>query len=453
MKYILRPYIAIALAVVLSAAAGGRAQSSRVSQILERVDPLLTHSSQGYLGVLVSDVDNDSATKQKLKEVRGALITLIDHDAPAGKGGLHVNDVVLEVNGQRVEGAEQFGRMLREMPAGRKVNLLISRDGNTQNLEITLCDRKAMEQDVWNKLNRQEDSGGSAPTKGLFTGSGDVGGSHFPFPFSGSSLNVGAAVEPLQPQTAEVLGIQNGILVRQVARKSEAAAAGFKPKDVILKVGAEFIKTTADWDRALRSNQDKPVQVTILRDGKQQVLNLQVDSKHNKSEVDYRQFFPGLLPDGPADTGMEMAGFIDGPCLMMAGMDPEWAADAQAAAEQLRQQAQEFAKNFKAQDFQIDPKEMEKFRQDMEQFRQDFNPDAFKMDPKQFEQFQQQMEQFRKDFNSDLFRVDPKQMEDLQKQMEQFRKTMPDLFKFNKQQLDQLRRDMQQLQAEISRQV
>lgn len=439
MKYILRPCIAIALAVVLNAAPGGKAQSSRVSQILEKVDPLLTHSSQGYLGVLVSDVDNDSASKLKLKEVRGALITLIDHDAPAGQFGLHVNDVVLEVNGQRVEGAEQFGRMLREMPAGRKVNLLISRDGNTQNMEIQLCDRKVMEQDVWNKLNHQADGGGSAPVKGLFTGNGDVGGSHFPFPFSGSSLNVGAAVEPLQPQTAEVLGIQNGILVRQVARKSEAAAAGFKPKDVILKVGTEVIKTTADWDRALRSNQDKPVQVTILRDGKQQVLNLQVDSKHNKGEVDYRDIFPGLLPDGPAP--------------LMAALNPPWAADAQDAAEQLRTQAEEFAKNFKPGDFQIDPKEMEKFRQDMEQFRLDFNPDIFKIDPKEFEQFQQHMEQFRKQFNSDAFRIDPKRMQELQKQMEQFRKSMPELFKLNKQELDQLHRELQQLKAQVNAQV
>src|SRR5438270_13814975 len=148
MKYILRPYIAIALAILVGAAAGAGAQSSGIGRVLEKIDPLLTHSSPGYLGVLVSDVDNDSVSKLKLKEVRGALITLIDHDAPAGQVGLRVNDVVLEVNGQKVEGAEQFGRMLREFPAGRKVSLLITRDGSPQTLEVQLCDRKVMEQDV-----------------------------------------------------------------------------------------------------------------------------------------------------------------------------------------------------------------------------------------------------------------------------------------------------------------
>ena len=79
---------------------------------------------------------------------------------------------------------------------------------------------------------------------------------------------------------AEYLGVQGGLMVKQVARKSEAAAAGLKAFDVILKVGTDSITTSADWDRALRSNVGKPVQVTILRDKKQQTLTLQVDSKH-----------------------------------------------------------------------------------------------------------------------------------------------------------------------------
>jgi serine protease Do len=410
MKSILRPYITIALAILVSASLGARAQSTGFAQFLEKIDPLLSHTSQGYLGVMVSDVDNDSATKLKLKEVRGALITLIDHDAPAGQVGLHVNDVVLELNGQKIESAEQFGRMLHEMPAGRKIAMLLSRDGAPQTIEVQLCDRKAMEQDVWNKLRQQGDGPNPAPALGIFNGSSEPGTPGFHMPFFGSTLNVGAVVEPLTGQMADFLGIQTGILVKQVTRKSEAAAAGLKSHDVILKVGTDSISTTADWDRALRANQNKPVQVTILRDGKQQVVNLQVDSKHNKSEVDYQDIFPGLLPDGP--------------CPLLAELDSSWAADAQAAADQLRAQAEEFQKNFNPGDFKIDPKEVEKFRL--------------------------QMEQFRKEFNSESFKIDQKQMEDLKRQMEEFRKSMPELL--NKQ-MEQLRRDMDQLRLGLTQHV
>ncbi len=82
------------------------------------------------------------------------------------------------------------------------------------------------------------------------------------------------------PQMAEYFGVPGGLMVKLVSRKSEAAASGLKAFDVILKVGSDSISTSADWDRSLRSNQGKPVQVTILRDKKQQTITLQVDSKH-----------------------------------------------------------------------------------------------------------------------------------------------------------------------------
>ena len=48
----------------------------------------------------------------------------------------------------------------------------------------------------------------------------------------------------------------------------------------------------SDWDRALRSNQGKPVQVTILRDKKQQTLTLQVDSKRKTGALEMEELFP-----------------------------------------------------------------------------------------------------------------------------------------------------------------
>ena len=263
------------------------AQLSGLAQLLEEPSRLLHSGTPGYMGVLVSDVDSDFASKNRLKEARGAAVTLLDHDAPAAQAGIRVNDVILQVNGQPVENAEIFTRMLRELPAGHTVSLLISRDGNTQTIAVELCDRKKMEHDVWNKLDQGADSGQSGPTMGILgNGSGDVPSSpgfHLPF---GSSLNVGAIVEPLAPQMADYLGVQSGLMIKQVIRKSEAEASGLKAFDVILKVGSENIATSADWDRALRANLNKTVAVTILRDRKQQTVTLQVDSKRHRSELE-----------------------------------------------------------------------------------------------------------------------------------------------------------------------
>jgi serine protease Do len=423
MKYFLRPYKLLAVAVFLGVTLGwlaappGALAQTTISRLMQEINPLLSHS-QGYLGVLVSDVDTDSANKLRLKDVRGAVITLIDHDAPAGQIGLHVNDVVLSVNGQAVEGAEQFGRMMREVPAGHKVTLIISHDGTPQTVTVQLVDRKKMEHDVWNKMNDSDAFPPPPSGMGLLTGGGEGWSLGHVSPF-GSSLKVGALVEPLTSQMADYLGVPSGVMVKQVARKSEAANAGLKAFDVILKVGSENIQTTADWDRALRSNEGKQVQVTVLRERKQQTLNLQVDSKHH-SKVEWTDIFPQVE------------------CPQVAELDQQLGLD---LAEPLREHAREFQGEFSQQ-------QLDEIRRQAQELRDSLKsgkfPD-FKVDPKQIEELQKQMEEFRQSFKADQFKIDPKQMEELQRQMEEFRKSFPQNFQFDRRQLDQLQQQLEQM--------
>ena len=90
---------------------------------------IFTGGSGSWLGVGVTEVSPEKMNALKLAEERGALLGKIVPDSPASKAGLKENDVVLEINSQRVEGTEQFRRMIREIPAGRTANLTIWRDG------------------------------------------------------------------------------------------------------------------------------------------------------------------------------------------------------------------------------------------------------------------------------------------------------------------------------------
>jgi serine protease Do len=475
MNRFMRPYIqagvALLGAAITIAPVVVHAQATRISQIIEEPNPLLLHSgSQGYLGVLVGDVDNDSANKLKLKDIRGAVITLIDHDAPAAQVGLRVNDVLLEVNGQAVESAEAFGRMMREIPPGRKVTMVISRDGVTQTINVQLADRKKLDTDIWNKLNSGSDI--NSPVEGLGIlgtgGAGDAplpGGFHIPFVGS-STLKVGAMVEPLTAQMAEYLGVQNGLMVKQVVRKSEAAAAGMKSFDVILKVGAENIATVSDWERSMRANQGKAVQITILRDKKQQSLTLQVDSK-KKGELDIEEIFP--------DSNCPLMAFAD-PDVML-DLQQNLAGDDSAAqsmrdqaealkdqlgqwqdqsgnyhfeitpqqAEEFRKQAEQFRDAFKDRNFGVDQKQLDQWKQQMQEFGKNFDSDAFKFDQQQMDQFKQDMDKFRQDFKSQDFKFDQKLLDQLhQMQSPTFDEKMREELK---RQMDQLKRQMEEMQA------
>ncbi len=401
MKHLLRPYRKVEVVVALGICAGMaamsgcvQAQSTQINDLLQGTSALLHSGSQGYLGVWVDDIDSDKAQTLKLKEVRGAVITLIDHDAPAGQIGLRVNDVVLQLNGQNVEGAEQLRRMLKEIPPGRKVSLEFSRDGNVQTTSVELVDHRQMAHDVWNKLGTHSDTSSQAPGNGLLPGGGDAPlPGMFHMPIFGSTLNVGALVEPLTGQMADYFGVQNGLMVKQVAKKSEAATAGLKAFDVILKVGPDPITTLSDWDRALRSNQGKPVQVTVLRDKKQQTLTLQVDSKHKTSSLKMEELFPG------------------GDCGALAELNPEalhlFSEDSETA-QALRDQAEQIKDKLQSMmPFQLSPDEAEAFRKQAEELRDQMKLEPFKIDPKQMDEFREQMKQFRERLEPMSFEVRP----------------------------------------------
>jgi membrane-associated protease RseP (regulator of RpoE activity) len=421
MKYLLRPYISLGFVVLVGAGVAmmppcAAAQGAEITQILQEPSPLILGSStsQGYLGVDFVDVDQDKAQTLKLKDVRGAVITLIDHDAPAGQIGLRVNDVVIQLNGQTVEGAEQLKRMLKEIPPGHKVSIEISRDGNVQTLAVELVDHKVLGHDVWNKIGNGGDVfAQSTPALGILTGEGDASlPGAFRMSIFGSTLNVGAFVEPLTSQMAEYLGVPSGLMVKQVARKSEAAAAGLKAFDVILKVGPDAVTNLAGWDRALRANQGKPVQVTILRDRKQQTLTLQVDSKHKTGELEQEEIFPA--GDGA------MVAEVDPDSKQMFGWNDAPAAEAlREQAEAIKDRVQEMVQS------EIGSQETEELRKQAEKIRDSIKGENFKgftMDQKQMDELKRQMEEFSKNFKAEDFKVDPKQMEELKRQMKEWQK-------------------------------
>jgi len=401
MKHFLRPYRSFGFFVLTFSGVGlvavpgsAVAQSTQIVELLQGSSPLLhTGPSQGYLGVDLADVDQDKAQTLKLKEVRGAIITLIDHDAPAGQIGLKVNDVVLQLNGQDVEGAEQLRRMLREIPPGRKVSMEFSRDGNIQTVSVQLVDRRVMERDVWNKLGNDGDSFAPPAGMGVLPGAGDASlPGMFHMPIWGSTLNVGAMVEPLSPQTADLLGVPSGLWVKQVTHKSDAASAGFKAHDVILKVGPDAVTTLSDWDRALRANQGKQVQITILRDRRQQTLTLQVDSKHKTGSLDKENLF------------------AQSDCPELAELNPDAAqifAGNEQAAKTLLDQAQVLKNQLNLDDFKVDPKQAEEMRKAAEALRQQLNLNDFKVDQKQMDDMKQQMEQFRQTIRPEDLQIAP----------------------------------------------
>jgi S1-C subfamily serine protease len=126
---------------VLSRAAVFAVPNATVARV---VQALLAHGRlpQGYLGAGLQPIPlPEHLTKSVGLQVAGGLITVsIDQDAPAGKAGLMIGDVVLELNGQFVDRPEAVKPLLAES-VGKTIAARILRGGNLVNLEIAVAER------------------------------------------------------------------------------------------------------------------------------------------------------------------------------------------------------------------------------------------------------------------------------------------------------------------------
>ena len=318
---------------------------------------LLHPSSQGYLGAGMQDIDKDRAAALKLKDVRGAEIVTLDHDAPANQAGLKLHDVILQMNGQQVEGVEQLRRMLRETPAGRTVTLLVSRDGQTMSINLQLADRAAIARAAWDNHFSVQPPDDNPMTDG-FLGASPRGQKSFLGTIGPSSVYVGAAINPLTRQMADFLGVTEGqgLLVESVDDNSPAFSAGLKAGDVITKVNKTGVISRKDWTHEINSNKGKQVELTIVRNRKEQTLSMMAGDPKKKGEVDWQVF-------GPSDNDSVVALLNDG-------------------------QSKIFLNN-KGLQQQFDSQDMEKFRKQFEQNQKDLQ--------KQMEQWKDRIEIYRPD--------------------------------------------------------
>ncbi len=234
---------------------------------------VIRSGSRSFLGVGVAEIDAERAKALKLKEERGVEITRVEPDSPADKAGLKKGDVVLEYNGQRVEGTEQFVRLVRETPPGRKATLLISRDGQTQTITATIgaTSGRSFSLDM-ERLEREMDRVRREAEELRVFRMPDL-----PSPMMTWRTTVlGIEAESLSEQLAEYFGVKEGVLVRTVFKDSPAEKAGIKAGDVITKVGDDKVASPQELSRRLREarREQKTVTLTLVRNRKEMTVTV-----------------------------------------------------------------------------------------------------------------------------------------------------------------------------------
>ena len=157
-----------------------------------------------------------------LKRPVGAMVVEVEADGPAEKAGLRSGDVILAIDGRRIEHLDALGYRLVTAGPDRKVDLLVLSRDERRTVPITLA---------------------KAPTRALAVLIDD-----------GSPL-AGARVEAVTPALARKLRFRGeGVLLSDVVNGSPAARAGLRPNDVLIAVNDFPVANPDDLGAALRGD-------------------------------------------------------------------------------------------------------------------------------------------------------------------------------------------------------
>ena len=96
---------------------------------------------RGFLGIRMQDVDESLAKGLKFPGESGVAVTEVTEGSPAAKAGLKRGDVVVEVDGRKVETSRDLLLRVGALTPGTKVNVKVARDGDEKSLVVELGER------------------------------------------------------------------------------------------------------------------------------------------------------------------------------------------------------------------------------------------------------------------------------------------------------------------------
>ena len=201
-----------------------------ISLAKQVMDDLISRGKvvRGYLGVGVNTPDAELSEALKLKVVGGgAVIVELVKGTPAHKAGLKKYDVIIEVEGKKIQDHQMLTNLIASFNPGEEVRLKIIRDGKVAHKTVRLAERPSAK--GWSE----------------------------PVTESSVTNQLGIQVADLTRELAERYGYDNdgGALVSYVRRNSVAAEKGLRRGDLIKEVDRRRVRSARDVEKMIENLQ------------------------------------------------------------------------------------------------------------------------------------------------------------------------------------------------------
>lgn len=215
--------------------------------------------SRGYIGVSLQPLDAGLAKQFGLNSDKGALIAQVEPNQPGAKAGLKPGDVIVAINGQKVEGINDTTLKVIDHSPGSTITLDIVRDGKHMKVPVTLTARPT----AANFGQPNENQNGNNEGNG-----------------NGNAMD-GISAQNLNPDIAQQLNLpagSHGVVITGIDQAAPAADSLTRGM-VITQVNRHPVNNMNDFQRLMHESEGKPVLLTVLIDGQPRFVVIQPYNK------------------------------------------------------------------------------------------------------------------------------------------------------------------------------
>tara|TARA_B100002052_G_scaffold299018_1_gene334757 strand:- start:2253 stop:3599 length:1347 start_codon:yes stop_codon:yes gene_type:complete len=209
-----------------------------VNQAKRVIEDLLTIGTveRGFLGVSIQDLDAKMAESLGMKNAGGTIIVEVVEDSPAYEAGLKEGDVILEVDGKRVDNSSKLKLLISSNRPGDETKLLILSNKNKKTVYVTLD--KYPEDNISQKPEKDFDL-------------------------------LGVIVSD---------GNGKGVEIKKIDKKSNAYRSGLRTGDLILSIDNQKINTKSDYKKLVNDlKQGDIVMMQTSRNGRKTFIAFNIN--------------------------------------------------------------------------------------------------------------------------------------------------------------------------------
>ncbi|GMQ79885.1 MAG: DegQ family serine endoprotease [Thermodesulfobacteriota bacterium] len=179
--------------------------------------------TRGWLGIGIQNINDEIAEYYGIKGKKGVLVSEVFPGDPANKAGVRAKDIILEVNGKKIETSRELTRIIAGFHVGEVVRITVLRNGKEKTFKVKIAKREEAER-VSRGIPRKEQEA------------------------------FGLRVSNLSPKIARRLNIQEtkGVVVTGVQPNSQGKDKGIQTRDIIKEINHQSINTVNEYRDVIR---------------------------------------------------------------------------------------------------------------------------------------------------------------------------------------------------------